>query len=268
MNRRNPVSGPAAYSESSLAASGYPWDRAYSHYTVWDLYLTSGSDYVLCVQWAGDDGTVHDHFVVQTPNLWSFQLYGTRLGYNSKVDAGSMSLHVPGIQGCWVANPGQGSAGGRDPFPEVTLSNPGGWDTWSLPDPTLCLSHGWRYPDVVEVWAGLSALGDDTIYGIVRLPVSVLMQDCRADRANPVQSSTDGCEGPTLEWRSQKVLCGGPIGIGDCKGNLFRTLGLHVVMVGDSRWERTGPLDWIISHTAVLAPPDDTLRGGDLQPTP
>lgn len=266
LTQRNPAQGATAYSTADMQAADYPWDRDYTHYTVWDLYLESGHDYTVCVHWALDD--LQERFTVRTPNLWSFNLNGRRLGYGSKVDAGSLTLHVPGIAHCWVANPGQGSAGGRDPFPEVTLSDPHGWATWAVPDPGLCLSQGSRYPDPVEVWSGLSKLGDNTVYGVARIPIPVLMKDCRVDQAAAVITLADGCAGPTLEWRSQKVLCGGPIGLGDCKGDLIYNLTTWVWMSGDSRWDRTDPKDWIISQTVVMAEPEETLPLDELEPKP
>jgi len=243
---RSPSKGPIEYSVSDMNAADYPYDRDYTHYTVWDLYLTSGSGHVLCVGWQEDDA--HELWHIETPNLWQFNLWGRVLHYNSFVKKGSLTLRVPGINDCWVANPGQGSAGGRDPFPDEGLSHTSGWEFWFLPDSALCSSNGWRYPDPIEVWAELSEPGDNTVYGVARIPVAALMKDCKGDRAAPVQSSDDGCKGPTVEWRNQNVLCGGPIATGNCQGDLFRSLATWTVMRGDSRWDRTTPKDWLIAQ--------------------
>ena len=170
---RNPGVGPPAYPPAQLADPGYPFDRDYTHYRVWDLYLKSGQDYVLCISWELDG--VREHWVMQTPASYRVYVGGTTLGYNRTVAEGSLLLRIPGIEDCWVANPGQFSADGRDPFPEILLQHHSGWETWRLPDPTLCNSNGWRLPETIEIEARLTAPGDTTLYGITRIPLHELL---------------------------------------------------------------------------------------------
>ncbi len=241
---RNPATGPTAFPAAQLASPGYPFDRDYSHYKVWDLYLQSGEDYVLCVSWDLDGA--REHWVMQTPASWTIQIYGDQLGYNRTVPEGSLLLRVPGINGCWVANPGLSYYGNR-PFPEVTLKHSSGWETWWLPDPNLCNSGGWRLPDTIEIEARLSAFGDDTLYGLAQVPLDVLLNTCVF--RSPSGTSA-GCDGPTVEWRLQKVLCGGPISTGSCGGPDI-TLTTEILMTPDRDNLSPDPKSWSISQIAI-----------------
>ena len=244
---RNPGVGPPAYPPAQLADPGYPFDRDYTHYRVWDLYLKSGQDYVLCISWELDG--VREHWVMQTPASYRVYVGGTTLGYNRTVAEGSLLLRIPGIEDCWVANPGQFSADGRDPFPEILLQHHSGWETWRLPDPTLCNSNGWRLPETIEIEARLTAPGDTTLYGITRIPLQELLGTCvfRSPSGDPAPVE---CDGPPVEWRLQKVLCGGPISTGSCGGPDI-TLGIRLAVRPDIQNLTTDPRDWSVSQVAI-----------------
>ena len=260
---RSPATGPKEASAVQLSAPGYPFDRAYTHYTVWDLYLRSGTDYTLCVAWQLDDA--REHWSVETPAAWRVNVSGRVLGYNSQVDEGSLLLRMPGIQDCFVANPGQFSFGGRDLFPEQTLYHSGGWETWPLPDPSICASRGWRVPETIEIEARLSAPGDETLYGIARVPFGVLLDTCVF--RSPSGSVTSGCDGPTVEWRIKRVLCGGPIAIGSC-GSPDRTLTTEIRLSPDQNNSWSDPKSWAISQVLVADLSDPVTSADRVDPPP
>lgn len=59
-----------------------------------------------------------------------------------------------------------------------------------------------------------------------------------------------GCDGPTVEWRLKKVLCGGPIGGGSCGGPDI-TLTTKIHMTPDINNPSADPKSWSVSRVAI-----------------
>ncbi|MDX1449425.1 MAG: hypothetical protein R3246_10245, partial [Acidimicrobiia bacterium] len=251
--RQTPASLPREYSPSALASPDYPWDRTYSHFTVWNLDLRSSTDYTVCIRWVIEDRG--EEWYLETPDGIDLYVGAGPLRHTRSVVAGTLLVRMYGVSGCFVANP----HGQSDLWPKFPDQNLFGDDTYLYTFPDMCHSGGRFIGPKIQIQA-LFADGTNDVYGMIEVPTQVLVDNC-------TDVGTGQPSGPCtrrLEWRNRNVLCGGGFGTPSCQGDLFFGLDIYFRVTVRDWNNRPDPLDWGVFPIARLAPDD----GGALQPVP
>ena len=222
----------------TVPSDPYPYDRAFSHFTVWNLMLRDEWQYVVCVQWRAPDGTwgPYETWNVETPEALRLRLHAGPFSAKGSDVQFSYTVRAEGIFGCYryVLNT-------NDPS--------GGSYNWA------CDSRGWPVPQVTRIimerqdlkTGAYSSMGDRRIVtptvcqpgqlgtGGVNVPSYVLKLPCK-----PNDHSL------TLYWMTANVLCGGPWG-GCPDDDVDATLQAEISLFEDLYQGREGALNWGIS---------------------
>ena len=245
--RRSPTAAPVQF--SGLDAGDYPWDRSYSHYTLWDLELANSTDYTLCVRWINEART--DEWVLETPDGVSLTVYSGDLRHTSTRVAGTLLAHIYGAAGCFVANP-RDWPGDDKLFPFQTVYGDGTYDGMNLA--YMCRTWGRRLGPSIELRA-LFPDGSNEVYGIVKVPTATLIAKC-----GPGNDLKQAPCSTALEWRNQRVLCGGGLSEPSCQGDLWFSLGVTFEIENDTSNNRPDPQNWGIFKIARLGEQSDTVQ--------
>jgi len=245
--RRSPLAAPVA--TPGLDSPTYPWDRAYSHHTLWDLRLRNSSDYTLCVSWPGENRT--EEWELETPDGFALDVYSGAFRHTSTRVPDTMGIHMLGVEGCFDATPhGQGSR--HYPFPYETVYGDGTYN--GMISDFMCLSGGRYIGSEIELRARFpdgEYPGDQDVYGVIRKPSNVLLGFCGALpwMDNPFSRQVAGCD-TQLEWRAPRgnTLCGGGLTTPDCRGELLYSLEVSFRSTLRDSNNRPDPTDWGIAR--------------------
>ena len=200
----------------------YPWDRTFSHYTVWDLELRASSTYVLCISWK-QEGRL-EVWTLETPDGVAVSLTSGYRHWRDNQYAGPARINIAGMPGCWMLT--------EDRFGDFS-----------------CKSVGTRMGANLEFRALLP--GGIEPYGVITRSLSQLVSRCVGDAGDGRYPCNFH-----LEWRSRQTLCGGsamfpPTNCGDLL--LDYELFLDVTRLTTN--SRPDPLDWGIKLLSIVGDP-------------
>ena len=228
-----------SFDPGQLAQPGYPYDRAYTHYRVWNLVLEEATEYALCVKHGAPGGTETEAWRIETPDGFRFALYlngFTEVGYTSAI----WSIGAPGA-GCyrWYV---------EDTTDVLGLPEHKGAGTY------VCESHGLPYPPVTDfrvernrkgtggAWEDMGhkwlltptwcATGPPVMAGVAPAAEGQWKHGQCAPAQWPVE----------FVYADQNVLCGG-----DCGDKYVRARLQTVVHIEEGSTNgRRDPLDWVL----------------------
>ena len=246
------------YDPAELAKANYPYDRAYTHFSVWNIVLQESNAYFLCVSWPSlPSGEEYQAFRIETPD--SMRLRISAYGFQGETRAYYMLRTKDAVCPDWQATWG----------PKET--SPSGMG-WAWPE-IVCDSKGFPFPLTTTfemmtptykggelVDSGSQALFTPTWCqaqpGESFYPAGVIMpaESCGVipPNHNLIDVAPNGSGGfpivwevPRIDfWWREHVLCGGP---GPCVGPDFAWAGTTFYWYDVPPFtERRDPLDWRI----------------------